>query len=504
MKKLMFLILIVLLASLLSSCVIRDVDMNEKINAPSNKIPPIEGKWVIDGYIKTYSSSPDNTKEENNIGKEGLFHRDAIVLGEEFSTNPSFKTKKVKALDYLIYRYKTIPSSLEIDSEWIEVITVFNDEKYFYEFIKYDDDKMYVYVDDTFYKLSKTVNEVSLDEINRYITVEKNIMRTLDTLEADKLQTGILLGLRIPTYDEINQMPNWEYKTIWINSQDRKIVSVYELQDLLVPRKNGFWMVNINREISNDSIKDDIVSTPQFRPEGKSVFIGDEHDIVMSFDDKRSFTRTFPSVLRNIQFVGNDYISVENIELDKGARKVLQVFAMDNIEDKKPIKLSDLVGENGGRLFVEGAQTVFNLDSNIILNEENVGLTRRNGYWSLKGRINYRQNEEELYKDFSIKAIPPKEMVSYDELAIPWNAVKMIIPDALDVFSSPNNEFIIVVNHTHLVLYSIDDGNIINNPIAKIKLPYDATVIMSEWAIGRYANIWESQVIKNNGIEIEY
>lgn len=502
MKKYTLLILVITLALLMTSCGIRDVDSSERINAPQNNIPPIQGKWVIEEYIKGYKNQGDNSLEDSYIGKEGLFHKDGVVLGEEYSSNPSFRMKKVNAQDYLIYRYKTIPSILSIPNGDVEVITVLNENQFFYEFIKYEENHMLVYIEDTFFRLKKIVDEVSLDEINRYISVERNIMRTLDNLEADKLQTGILLGVKTPSYDEINGVPNWEYKTIWINSQDKKIVSVYELKDLLVPRKNGFWMVNVDREISLNAVKDEIVVTPQFRIED-NAFMEDEPSIVMSFGENKSFVRTFPSVLKNILFVGNDYISIENIELDKNSKKTLQVLAMDNIQDNKSIKLSDLVGENGGKLFNEGVQNVVNLDSQTIPNEENVGLIRRNGYWSLKGRINYKQNEEELYKDFSIKAIPPKEMVSYDELTIPWNAVKLLIPEALDVFSSPNGEFIIVVTHSNLLIYSTEDGSISSNPITRIKLPYDASIIMSEWAVGRYANIWESQVIKNNGIRLE-
>src|SRR5690606_19973553 len=101
---------------------------------------------------------------------------------------------------------------------------------------------------------------------------------------------------------------------------------------------------------------------------------------------------SMPSILKNILFIGNDYISVENIDLDRNSRRTLQVYAIDNLQEKRPIKLSDLIGENGKNIYAEGARSVLSVDPTIIPNEENVGLTRRNGYWIFNGRINYKQN----------------------------------------------------------------------------------------------------------------
>ncbi len=98
--------------------------------------------------------------------------------------------------------------------------------------------------------MEKIVDDVSIEEINRYINVEKSMIRTFETIESEKLETGLLLGIKIPTYDEEHEVSNWEYKTIWINSQDRNIISVYELDNLLVPRKNGFWLVHVDREMT--------------------------------------------------------------------------------------------------------------------------------------------------------------------------------------------------------------------------------------------------------------
>lgn len=492
MKKTL-LILIVLNMLILSACNISDTNIKEKISAPENNKPPILGKWEIKACL--------NESEEDDlyVGKEGLFHKEAVIIGDDYATEPSFKLKNVNTYDYLLYKYKTSPKNLDIHQDEIQIISILKDNQYFYELIKIDHNKLIVYIEDKFYLMERIIDEVSIDEINRYINIEKSKVRTFETMEEEKLQTGLLLGIKIPTYDEINDISHWEYKTIWINSKDRNITGLYELENLLVPRKNGFWMIDMEREIYQGAIKDKINAVPKFAQDNSSK----EDDIsIMSHPEEVPRLNT-SSLLKNILFVGNDYISIEKIDMKLNQKRTLEVYGLDNINDEKPIKLSDIIGPEGKQIFEEGAENILSLES-AILNENNIALDRKNGYWVFKGRVNYKQNEEELYKDFNIKAIPPAEMVSFDEMAIPWNMLKSQIPQATDVYSSPNEEFIVVVTHSNLLIYPISNGEITSiEPLKRIPLPNNASIVMSEWSVGRYPDIWENEVIKNGGKTME-
>ncbi|WP_422485287.1 hypothetical protein [Gudongella sp. DL1XJH-153] len=499
MKKLLIAILVGI-SFLMTSCAVIEGETKERIVAPENNLAPITGKWEVTELVYSLSSI-NNQDEATNIGESGLFHKDGVVLGQDYTSNPSFKIKKVRTRDYLISKFKLNPASLQIEDDYIKVITILNEDQYFTEFIEIDQDTMLVYLNESFYRLERQLEEVSLDEVERYINVEKNVQRNLGEIADESLSTGLLLGIKTQGFDDTYQIPTWEYKTYWINMQNRSLEGLYELDRLLLPRKNGFWFIDQERNVENGIISDEIEATPLFTPENNSEIME-----AMVFDAReRSLfeERPIPSILKNILFVGNDYISVENIELDREDRRTLQVYAIDNLAEKKPIKLSDLIGDTGRDLFQEGVRSVAAIDDNIMINEENVGLVRRNGYWTLKGRINYKENEKELYKDFNIKAIPPKEMVSYDELAIPWDAVKLTVPDVEDVFSSPSNEFIVVITTSHIVIYSLEEYDINNTPVARIRLPNDSTVIMSEWGVGRYPQIWQNEMIKHGATEIE-
>ena len=317
MKKVILLIFIIIMMINFSSCNVAEGNISDRIAAPENKTPPILGKWEIEEVLKRSYTNLSSEKVESLIGREAMFHKDGVVMGDEFTVEPTFKIRNVKSSDYLIYKYKTNPKVLGIEEPMVEVITILSDGQYFTELIKIDNSKMLINIDDNFYSMVKVVDEVSIEEIQRYISVEKTLLMNLGDSQEEKYQSGVLIGLKMPSFDVINQVQEWEYKTIWISSHDKNIIDIYELDQLLVPRKNGFWILESNREIVGDQIKDDIVATPLFR--AKEKILGEnEIEIENIFAARERAAedeiRSIPSILRNILFIGNDYISIENID----------------------------------------------------------------------------------------------------------------------------------------------------------------------------------------------
>lgn len=498
--KIFRLIFIIAMTFVLSSCAVIEGETKERIVAPENNLPPITGKWEISEMV--YGLGSNNQEgDHKHIGETALFHKDGVVIGQDYSVDPSFKIRRIRSRDYLISKYKLNPASLNIEDEFVQVVTILNENQYFAEIILLNEETVLLYSDESFLKLTRQLEEVSIEEVERYINVEKSVMRNLGDMTNDNFSTGVLLGIKTQGFDDRYQIPTWDYRTYWINMQNRTVSGIYELDSLLLPRKNGFWSVDQERIVDSTTISDDIRATPLFTPTEDNALM---EAAVFDIREREVVVRNpLPSILRNITFVGNDYISVENIEIDRDDRRTIQVYAIDNLAEKRPIKLSDLIGESGNDLFREGARSVMAIDDNVVINDENVGLVRRNGYWTFQGRVNYRENGKELYRDFSIKAIPPKEMVSYDELSIPWDAVRLTVPDVVDVFSSPNNEFIVVITSSHIVIYSVEEYDIDNAPVARIRLPNESSVIMSEWAIGRYPGIWQNEMIKHGATEVE-
>jgi hypothetical protein len=500
MKKIIIVISVMVSILLLSSCSINKLEINDRIVAPENNIPPLQGKWIIERFVDSPYKDRKAGNTQDLTGKEALFHKEAIIVHDQHILEPSYKTRSVNISDYLLYKFKTEADYLGINEKDADIITVLGNDQYFYEFIKYNDDNMIIFLEDRFYFLRKIIDEISKEEIDRYISVEKNNLKTSSFSQIESLNSGVLLGIKKYNYNELDQVEEWNYETIWIKSNDKSITSSYKVENLLVPRKKGFWLIDMVRSNINGSLIDNIKATPKTKFEEEIKLARGFYEGNDGIKDKE---KNEPPMLKNILYVGNDYISTEIIDKSTN-RKTLQVYPIDYLEGGLPIMISDIVDSSDVKVFRDGALNILKSDPDLLLNEKSFGLMRRNGYWIMKGRINYQLEERELYKDYNIKTIPPKELVNYDELSIPWSKIKAKVPNATDAFTSPNKDIIIIETRNNLSIYSIHENEISNNELGKIKKDSSETIIMAEWSSGRYTNLWEEEVLKNSPETIKY
>ncbi|WP_416198270.1 MAG: Lipoprotein [Sporanaerobacter sp.] len=492
MRKLNLIAVLIVLILILTSCGFKDIDTNEKIISPNNNIPPISGQWKIDKYKRASSKGLSDEEVNKIIDKKALFHKKVVVIGDDIYLSPSYKLKNVNSLDYLLYQYKVNPDFLGIRNKKMQVISMSSEEQFYYEFIRETDDEMIVNIDGVFFHLTKISDELDDKEINSYIEKIAGKTKALSTKEDEILRSGIILGLRYYEEGESqNEEGEYKYRTIWICSKNKTVDKIYETENLFVPRKSGFWKIGVDRISIEENIKDIIYAYPANK---KSDEMGFEE---IPYEDNYN-------TKKQINYVGNNYMVVEITEGQNRAKSTLQVLPIDNIKNANPIKISDIAGESGKNAFYEGATRYFSTDSkfqnkyiDLKPTEENFGIVRRNGHWVMKGRINLNEENEKSYVDFNIKTITPKELVNYDELAISWNAVKMRVPQATDVYTSPNGDIAVVLTHNSLMVYAIENGELSQEPIKKIKLNSGEKVVMNEWATGKYIYIWEEEFLKN-------
>ena len=493
MKKISLIITSIILIFILASCSINYLEISDKVISPNNNLPPLQGKWLIEKVIDSPHKRLNIEEEDEEkifTDKQALFHGDAVVIGDRYILEPSYKTRRVNLSDYLLYNFKTDSDYLGIKEEEVDIISVLGDNKYFVEFIKYNEEEMIIFAEERFFFLKRTIKEVSKEEIERYIDIERSLLKAINSQELKSLNTGILLGIKSYNYDEINKIEDWEYKTVWIKSNNKSLDPIHEIKDLLVPRKKGFWMIDVKREDNGGSFSDKINSNSR-------VLFKEE----MLLDTNLAFQRTIsPPILRNILYIGNDYISTEVINKSNN-KKTLEVYPIDNIEKGSPIGISDIIGEEGLESFKENGEDFIQNNEGLSLDEESFGLVRRNGYWIMKGRINYNIEGKEIYKDYNIKTIPPKEIVNYDDLYIPWNAIKARFPNAIDAFTSPNEDIIIIETRNKILIYPVQDNKILEEELGSIEKDYNDTIIMAEWSTDRYTNIWEEEILKIKEIQ---
>ena len=153
MRRLLLVVMIAL-SFIMTSCAVIEGETKERIVAPDNNLSPITGKWEVAELVYNLGSV-NNQETDSRVGDIGLFHKDGVVLGQDYTSTPSFKIKKVRTRDYLISKFKLNPASLGIEEDYIKVITIINEDQYFAEFIEVDEDTLLVYFDESFYRLER-------------------------------------------------------------------------------------------------------------------------------------------------------------------------------------------------------------------------------------------------------------------------------------------------------------------------------------------------------------
>lgn len=502
MKKFLLLLILIISIFYMVSCDIDNIELSDNIEAPKNNNLPISGLWRVDDYSLNVTSNIDEEKAQSYIGMEALFNNDFVSIGEDYCIEPSFRIKTVDADEYLIYHYKATPEFLNIDADEIKIISITGAEQFFYEFIMASEDTIIVNMEGVFFYLNKVSETIEFDgAVTKQIT-ENILFDEAEISDEDALRTGILLGLKSLDLENQEQgIEKWNYRTIFIRSHNKEIVSINEMDDILLPRRTGFWKVKMEREEKDGKINDNIVAYPLYKAIDKESEkeIGEETKIEASKEEEK-----MDSTIKNILYIGNDYISIENIHYRNKGERFLEFYPIDSIGNLKPLMIGDVLGENGKEAFVEGANKEIlkereeykNSTIDLKPNEESFGLFRRNGHWIFRGRINFVENGIYSYENFNIKAIPPKEIVYYDELIVPWNKIKSKVPEAIDGFTSPSEDLAVILAHNQILVYTIDNGNISSKPVESIRLNPSEKVIMAEWALGRYPKFWENEFSK--------
>lgn len=490
---------------LLTGCSTLSRETTDKIVRPENKAVPFQGNWVV----KSFNEENDNKSMPDSgwIGKVFEFSGDTITFDGIRWENVDYKIKRVNAQEYFLYKTPVKNKSIDVGNGEIVVITASSEDKYLYEFVKLDDERIIANIDNQLYYMAKAAEDT--EGLYKGVVKDEN---EKDGIIADyngqPEQTGLLLGIRIP--EQLKQkgtaekLEQYRYETFWISMKNRKASPALSAEDIFLPRKDGFWKLKVKKILGSEGIEDTLsavmVSSGYMK---KSALDEPEPDKLLRMETK---------LRRTILYVGNDYICTENVEevkesgtSGKELKKTLRTIPVDNITNAEGIKLSDLTGENG-KLAMEGAISGLlassnnNSISNIIEEDQelNFALFRKTGHWFFKGRVSLAPGEPLGFVDFNINLIPPAEMVAYDILHIPWTNIKDKVPQAIDAYTSPNRDLAIILTRNSVLLYIIENGELVREPVNKLDIPDGSMVIMAEWATGDYVESWDKSFKKNN------
>lgn len=277
---------------------------------------------------------------------------------------------------------------------------------------------------------------------------------------------GLLLGLREEHYGM------YTYKTIYMQPYKGE---AYELDYLLVPRRDGFARIECAK-INKDGIyQEDFLVINDHINTFESLVLYDAQKL-------KALEK-----MRKILFVGNDYFSYE-IESKFKDNGDIGIYFLDNYSQNNKASLRELIEEDEA----DNTKT-YSMDEfkNTANDERNLAVVRNNGYWILKKR-SIDTKYPGLFKDSFVMKKPNKNLVRFDELYFNYEALKEKFPKLRDAFSAPNKSIVMIYKDRAISAHLVNHGKI-DQEIFTLDL--DSDVIMNEWALGQYGNMWKEKFI---------
>ncbi|MFT5871716.1 MAG: hypothetical protein ACI8WT_000636 [Clostridium sp.] len=502
MKKILSLFILVIMFMNLTACSNVDLSTTSRITPPKVTIP-VDGVWRVERYAFSAMSKMGEEEAKEWIGKDASFENKKVILPDDNCEKPEFKIKSVNTKTYLYNNYKSFMEDLHINQIEIKIITITSNQNYFRDIIKIDDSTIAIVVDGVFFFLSKqpTENKIDIDDTGNGGGISYKRLKPY----IKKNQSGLLLGLKyyktvdykLPYVNENKPMLQPVYRTLWISS-DGSIEKISELPFLFVPRRTGFWKLQVSREIDSNFGIDFLMASPI----GKEVKVDSIKVKNIGFYD-----------LKSINFVGNDYVCYErNIESGaKGGTQLnsshsLEVVPLDTIYtgSEIPIVASKVLGEKGIEVLNSGAKsflrTISEKNRNLLEDTPvptNFGIFRENGKWLLRGRLDYFDpSVKNQYADFNVPIAPPENLVNYDSLFPSWEVIKQKVPSAVDAYTSPNKDIAVVLTNSKLLVYAIKNNVLGESPLKELELKNSEVSVMAQWATDDYVKIWSEQVKK--------
>ena len=335
-------------------------------------------------------------------------------------------------------------------------------------------------------------------------------------------ESGLLLGLRMgghydtaATFNKPKILENSQesifYRTLWLNAQDGKITLAAERTNLLVPREDGFWRVDIKHSNYNNFKEDFIWVNPAPDPDAIPNPILAEQEGINAFDVtllvKEQGIETPAGeycnghAYRDILFVGANYMSVGYVrsEVCNGSVGIatdsaLQMLSLDEL---KPVNISSLVEAQEGTVFFRTAKEYQEKNQDKASQEWgdfSGGVVRQPGKWVIKGHFPIKKDN---YTHFDVP-ITPSQLVEHGELYPDWETIKQQVPEVIDAFSSPTKDWLVVLTKTQLLGFTLNETGMNSKPVLQLYLKHPLTTVMVRWAEGLRVMNW-SEEIQNIG-----
>lgn len=358
-----------------------------------------------------------------------------------------------------------------------------------------------------------------------------------------KINSGLLLGLVKDNgairKNYFNKSVSDDYRTLWIYSKDSVNLNYKEMKDeIITPYIDKFWVLKNSKfrmfERSDDISKEtgdvfqgyisfynflNILSYPIDKP--KINLLTNEtfkKNYLSSIEgDLEEYYKTDTE---SLSYVGNKFVNVVDSYIDTGGGSYsssfndIKLYDIKDIGDlktrKKTTNTIDLLDKNEkeklNKYVIKYKKTSPNelTEESKEMNLNELALKRINGRWKIQIPLfdTYIHNGNgssgynlERYIDTNVKV--PDIIKCYDNLCIDWSVIKKKIQNAKDAVSSPQKDILVVLTTNELLVY-VNPLNGIDKPNFKIKVDKNESIILNQWAIGKYAKngmrFWENRI----------
>ena len=474
-KKNIVIAAVLLMVVCLSGCKFRLAEISASVMAPVKVTNPLEGQYRF--------KNVEHLEEGKFVDDTGFrtftaeFTKEAARIGLERVESPQYVAKLVNAYDYFVEKFRTNPSRFEISDDKMEVMRITSEGQSFYEVFRMGEDEIGIVKGNHLITLVKT--EFTQEGLGPYVDGKANQLEN-ELLEDQDYEpiAGVLLGLRGERNEETEES---SYRTLWITN-DGEIQEVYEIDNILFPRKE-FWKMEVVKEAGKERLQIyAITGTPS--------------------NVKEEIVYNYPAEYVDVEFVGNNYISIltsDKNSYDRSDMTEGKTIGVDGYNEYTPVPIETFYGESGRQAFLSSLiQATDETEEALMANPETEKfidsyiLRRHHGNWMMESR--FQLGVDSIKVPIALRA--DINLVTYDELTIPWSKVRERVPQALDAFNAPGNSFMLVRTPKYLMMYRILGGELAEEPLQVIEIKEEEEIIMAEWARGEFVKRWTDMAAK--------
>lgn len=465
----------------------------DDVKKPNIKEFPLKGVWKLEQISSIENSELKTNAENKNYAVGDFLYIDEKLVNfkERYTINPQFKSKYVNFKNFISYKYKHAIDKINYNEENIKIISFYDGQQFYQDVFQINEKKIILIYDGYIFEFIKTDHKIGYEIISKYKFEYEKLKKKENNVKNEDIDTTLLIGVKsvVTEKDTIS----YKYKTYLFRKEKDKKARVYLKKDIFLPRKNGFWLIGTEKKEENQMIREDVFAKP----------LNSENKDLISYLSTPYF--------KKIQYVGNDFISVENLSQDGNSKIGYNIYNIDQLEKGIPLNVVEIAGEKGLQIYNETISKEKNGISEKVQfyegeqeDKTNIGISKKNGIWEFLGSLRFQENGKIVYSDFVLNLKPVIDIFSNNKLIVPWINIKNKIQTAIDAFTSPRKNLILIQSEKELLVYELENNIMKNYPVLSVPIDEKDKIIMAEWSFDSYAESWENEFKLEGNIPVVY